>query len=119
MKIAMIGTGYVGLVSGAGFSEFGTDVVCVDKDAAKIAMLRNGEMPIYEPGLEDLVARNVGASTKDSSGAIRNTGRSAPAGRSKRSSGRSIPTRISMSPPIRNSCARARRSSTSCGRTAW
>ncbi len=61
MKIAMIGTGYVGLVSGAGFSEFGTDVVCVDKDAAKIAMLRNGEMPIYEPGLEDLVARNVEA----------------------------------------------------------
>ena len=61
MKIAMIGTGYVGLVSGAGFSEFGTDVVCVDKDAAKIAMLRNGEMPIYEPGLEDLVARNVDA----------------------------------------------------------
>ena len=61
MKIAMIGTGYVGLVSGAGFSEFGTDVVCVDKDAAKIAMLHNGEMPIYEPGLEDLVARNVDA----------------------------------------------------------
>ena len=61
MKIAMIGTGYVGLVSGAGFSEFGTDVVCVDKDATKIAMLRNGEMPIYEPGLEDLVARNVDA----------------------------------------------------------
>ena len=61
MKIAMIGTGYVGLVSGAGFSEFGTDVVCVDKDAAKIAILHNGEMPIYEPGLEDLVARNVDA----------------------------------------------------------
>jgi len=61
MKIAMIGTGYVGLVSGAGFSEFGTDVVCVDKDADKIAMLRNREMPIYEPGLEDLVARNVEA----------------------------------------------------------
>ena len=61
MKIAMIGTGYVGLVSGAGFSEFGTDVVCVDKDAEKIAMLRNGEMPIYEPGLEDLVACNVDA----------------------------------------------------------
>ncbi|MCY4393539.1 MAG: UDP-glucose/GDP-mannose dehydrogenase family protein [Rhodospirillaceae bacterium] len=61
MKIAMIGTGYVGLVSGAGFSEFGTEVVCVDKNAAKIAMLRNGQMPIYEPGLEDLVARNVEA----------------------------------------------------------
>ena len=61
MKIAMVGTGYVGLVSGAGFSEFGTDVVCVDKDADRIAMLRDGGMPIYEPGLDDLVARNVGA----------------------------------------------------------
>ena len=61
MKIAMIGAGYVGLVSAAGFSEFGTDVVCVDKDAARIAMLQNGEMPIYEPGLDDLVARNVEA----------------------------------------------------------
>ncbi len=61
MKIAMIGTGYVGLVSGACFSEFGTDVVCVDKDAAKIAMLEAGEMPIYEPGLESLVERNVEA----------------------------------------------------------
>jgi len=61
MQIAMIGTGYVGLVSGACFSEFGTTVVCVDKDAAKIDMLRAGKMPIYEPGLEDLVARNVDA----------------------------------------------------------
>ena len=61
MKIAMIGAGYVGLVSAAGFSEFGTDVVCVDKDASRIAMLRNGELPIYEPGLDDLVARNVEA----------------------------------------------------------
>ena len=61
MKIAMVGTGYVGLVSGAGFSEFGTTVVCVDTDADKIAMLRNGELPIYEPGLDDLVARNVEA----------------------------------------------------------
>lgn len=61
MKIAMIGAGYVGLVSAAGFSEFGTDVVCVDKDASRIAMLRNGGLPIYEPGLEDLVARNVEA----------------------------------------------------------
>ena len=61
MKIAMVGAGYVGLVSAAGFSEFGTDVVCVDKDAAKIEMLRNGGLPIYEPGLEDLIARNVEA----------------------------------------------------------
>jgi UDPglucose 6-dehydrogenase len=61
MRIAMIGTGYVGLVSGACFSEFGVDVVCVDKDASKIAMLEDGKMPIYEPGLEDLVAGNVAA----------------------------------------------------------
>ena len=59
MQIAMIGTGYVGLVSGACFSEFGHDVVCVDRDAAKIAALRSGEVPIFEPGIEPLVARNV------------------------------------------------------------
>jgi UDPglucose 6-dehydrogenase len=61
MRIAMIGTGYVGLVSGACFSEFGTEVVCVDKDAGKIAGIAAGRMPIYEPGLEALVARNVAA----------------------------------------------------------
>jgi UDPglucose 6-dehydrogenase len=61
MKIAMVGTGYVGLVSGACFSEFGWEVVCVDTDAAKIAMLEEGRMPIYEPGLDDLVERNVAA----------------------------------------------------------
>src|SRR5690348_16612286 len=61
MRIAVIGTGYVGLVSGACFSEFGLDVVCVDKDAGKIAGLRAGKMPIYEPGLEALVENNVRA----------------------------------------------------------
>src|SRR6201993_4977821 len=61
MRIAVIGTGYVGLVSGACFSEFGVSVVCVDKEEAKIARLRRGEMPIYEPGLESLVAANVAA----------------------------------------------------------
>jgi len=61
MRIAVIGTGYVGLVSGACFSEFGLDVVCVDKDAAKIAGLKAGKMPIYEPGLEALVENNVRA----------------------------------------------------------
>ena len=61
MRVAMIGTGYVGLVSGACFSEFGHDVVCVDKDDAKIAGLHEGRMPIYEPGLEDLVESNVKA----------------------------------------------------------
>ena len=58
MKIVMVGTGYVGLVSGACFSEFGVDVVCVDKDAPKIDALTAGRIPIYEPGLDDLVARN-------------------------------------------------------------
>ncbi|WP_066549010.1 MULTISPECIES: UDP-glucose dehydrogenase family protein [unclassified Sphingomonas] len=59
MRIAMIGTGYVGLVSGACFSDFGHDVVCVDKDESKIAALHQGRMPIYEPGLDALVASNV------------------------------------------------------------
>ena len=57
----MIGTGYVGLISGACFADFGHHVICVDKDAAKIAALQRGEMPIYEPGLDDLVAANVRA----------------------------------------------------------
>jgi len=60
MRIAMIGAGYVGLVSGACFSDFGHHVVCVDKDEAKIAALNRGELPIYEPGLAELVASNVG-----------------------------------------------------------
>src|SRR5205823_9675150 len=61
MRIAMIGTGYVGLVSGACFADFGHHVTCVDKDAGKIAALERGEMPIYEPELDSLVAANVRA----------------------------------------------------------
>ena len=61
MRITMIGSGYVGLVSGACFSDFGHDVICVDKDSAKIAALEAGRMPIYEPGLDQLVATNVEA----------------------------------------------------------
>jgi UDPglucose 6-dehydrogenase len=59
MRVAMIGTGYVGLVSGACFADFGHDVVCIDKDAGKIDRLLKGEIPIFEPGLDDLVERNV------------------------------------------------------------
>jgi len=61
MRVAMIGTGYVGLVSGACFADFGHEVTCVDKDAGKIDALTRGEMPIYEPGLNDLVAINARA----------------------------------------------------------
>ena len=74
MKIAMIGTGYVGLVSGVCFSDFGHDVVCVDKNAEKIAKLEAGQVPIYEPGLTELLAKNVEAGrltfTMDLAGAV-------------------------------------------------
>ncbi|MBO9099861.1 UDP-glucose/GDP-mannose dehydrogenase family protein, partial [Rhizobium sp. L58/93] len=59
MRITMIGSGYVGLVSGVCFADFGHDIICVDKDEKKIAALRAGEIPIFEPGLESLVAENV------------------------------------------------------------
>ncbi len=76
MRIAMIGTGYVGLVSGTCFSEFGVDVVCVDKDVSKIEMLHRGEIPIYEPGLDALVESNVKAGrlsfTTDLKAAVKN-----------------------------------------------
>jgi UDPglucose 6-dehydrogenase len=61
MRIAMIGSGYVGLVSGACFAQFGHDIVCIDKEEGKIARLLKGEMPIYEPGLDKMVADNVKA----------------------------------------------------------
>ncbi|MEQ8939171.1 MAG: nucleotide sugar dehydrogenase, partial [Gammaproteobacteria bacterium] len=61
MKVSMIGAGYVGLVSGACFAEFGANVVCIDKDESKIRALKDGNIPIYEPGLEQLVADNTSA----------------------------------------------------------
>src|SRR4029450_6573649 len=61
MKITMIGTGYVGLVTGTCFAEVGNDVLCVDVDARKIAILNEGGVPIHEPGLEPMVKRNVAA----------------------------------------------------------
>jgi UDPglucose 6-dehydrogenase len=75
MRITMIGSGYVGLVSGACFSDFGHEVTCVDKDAGKIASLNAGQIPIFEPGLEELVARNAAAGrlgfTTDLAAAVR------------------------------------------------
>ena len=59
MKIARIGSGYVGLVSGAYFADFGHIVTCVDRDAEKVEALRRGAIPIYEPGLQEMVAANV------------------------------------------------------------
>ena len=61
MKVTMVGTGYVGLVSGACFSEFGHDVICVDSDERKVAALKKGEIPIFEPGLGAMVAANADA----------------------------------------------------------
>ena len=75
MRVAMIGTGYVGLVCCACFADFGHEVICVDKDEVKIEAIRAGKMPIYEPGLEVLVARNVEAGrlsfATDAAGAVR------------------------------------------------
>src|SRR5579862_2432552 len=59
MNLCVVGTGYVGLVTGCVFSDLGNDVICVDNNNEKIAMLERGEMPIYEPGLEEMVKRNV------------------------------------------------------------
>ncbi|MEX0880040.1 MAG: UDP-glucose/GDP-mannose dehydrogenase family protein [Thermoanaerobaculia bacterium] len=76
MNICMVGTGYVGLVTGACLADFGMDVVCVDKDAEKIAALQRGEVPIYEPGLEEVISRNERAGrlrfTTDLKGAVEN-----------------------------------------------
>ena len=77
MNICVVGSGYVGLVTGACFADFGLNVTCVDKDPEKIEMLSRGEIPIYEPGLKELVSKNAGQGhltfTTDLSGAIKNS----------------------------------------------
>src|ERR1041385_5742428 len=77
MKIAVIGTGYVGLVVGACFAETGNDVMCVDKDTKKLALLKRGKIPIYEPGLEEIVRRNRSngrlSFTRDLAAAVRDS----------------------------------------------
>src|SRR5919206_2438420 len=79
MRVAMIGSGYVGLVSGACFADFGHVVCCVEKEARKVEALRRGEMPIYEPGLADLVAKNVRAGRLSFAGSLTEAVRSADA----------------------------------------
>ena len=70
MKLCIIGTGYVGLVTGACFADVGHHVICVDNDAAKVALLRGGGIPIYEPGLEELVQRQTAAGRLHFTGSI-------------------------------------------------
>ena len=65
MKVTVIGSGYVGLVSGACLAEMGNDVLCLDLDSAKIALLEGGGLPIHEPGLDAVVARNIGRHMTD------------------------------------------------------
>src|SRR5215210_1055863 len=127
MQIAVIGTGYVGLVTGACFAEFGNHVTCVDKDTRKIEMLADGRVPIYEPSLDSIVTKNMKEGRLRFTTDIREAVEKAlivflavgtpPASResSKRIGPRSLPSRSSRTP---NFCAKERQSMTSCGPTA-
>src|SRR6516165_3979122 len=79
MRVTMIGSGYVGLVSGACIADFGHEVVCVDKDREKIATLQRGDIPIYEPGLAEIVRTNVEATRLSFTTELANAVRSADA----------------------------------------
>jgi Predicted UDP-glucose 6-dehydrogenase len=92
MRVAMIGTGYVGLVSGTCFSEFGHTIICVDKNPDRINALQQGKMPIFEPGLDDLVARNVKAGRLTFTQDIKSAVRSADAGSSRSARHRVVAT---------------------------
>ena len=74
MKICFIGTGYVGLVSGVCFSDLGNNVICIDKDREKLSRLENGDIPIFEPGLSELVRKNLDAGRLSFSGAYLDCG---------------------------------------------
>src|SRR5574338_599256 len=126
MRIAVIGTGYVGLVAGACLAETGNQVICVDKDESKITKLRRGKIPIYEPGLEELVSRNKKEARLAFTTALDRAVRQSqivfiavgtPQGEDGSSAAKPrIPSAWSRPP---SSSSRARRSRTSSSRIAW
>ena len=101
MKIAVVGTGYVGLVLGACLAENGNTVICVDKDEAKIATLKAGKMPIYEPGLEEMVRRNCAEERLSFTTDLAGCGARHP----RSSSSPSARRRARTAPPICSTCS--------------
>ena len=106
MRVVMVGAGYVGLVSGACFAEFGADVTCVDADEDRVDRLRAGEIPIYEPGLEDLVGRNTPPPA--ASGSRSGPGPEVGAGGPRVHRGRHPGTARATATPISGTCTRQR-----------
>jgi UDPglucose 6-dehydrogenase len=134
MKITMIGAGYVGLVSGVCFADFGHDVICVDKDEGKISALKKGQIPIFEPGLDHLVASNVASGRLNFTDDLKTAVAAsdvvfiAVGTPSRRGDGhadlsyvyaaaRPLPRLTSPSSPTRNSCGKVPRSRISNGPT--